>query len=53
MGRNPGQVGFVVVIDLNDTPQDITDDEFISEEMILGSTGRNDDFCEVVVPALT
>ena len=27
--------------------------EVISEELILGSTGRNDDFCEVVVAALT
>lgn len=53
IGRNPGQVRFEVVIDLNGTPQDITDDEFISEELTLGSTGRNDDFCEVVVPALT
>ena len=51
--RNPGQLRFEVVIDLNDTPEDFDDDEVISEELILGSTGRNDDFCEAVVPALT
>jgi len=53
IGRNPGQVRWEVVIDLNGTPEDFDDDEVISEELILGSTGRNDDFCEVVVPALT
>jgi len=53
IGRDPGQVRFEVVIDLNGTPQDITDDEILSEELILGSTGRSDDFCSVVVPALT
>ena len=53
IGRNPGQMRWEVVVDLNGTPEDFEDDEVISEEVILGSTGRNDDFCEAVVPALT
>jgi len=53
IGRNPGQTRWEAIIDLNGTPQDFDDDEFISEEVILGSTGRNDDFCTVVVPELT
>jgi len=53
IGRNPGQLRFEVVIDLNGTPEDFEDDEVISEEVILGSTGRNDDFCTAVVAALT
>ena len=51
--RNPGQLRFEVVIDLNGTPQNLDDDKVLSEELILGSTGRNDDFCEAVVPELT
>lgn len=32
----------------------IYDDEFVSfDGILLGSTGRSDDFCEVIVPALT
>ena len=53
IARNPGQLRFEVVIDLNGTPTDLDDDEVISETLILGSTGRNDDFCVAVVPALT
>lgn len=53
IGRNPGQMRWEVVVDLNGTPDDFEDDEVISEEVILGSTGRNDDFCEAVVPELT
>jgi len=53
IGRNPGQMRWEVVVDLNGTPEDISDDEVFSEEVILGSTGRNDDFCEAVVPELT
>lgn len=53
IGRNPGQMRWEVVVDLNGTPEDISDDDLISEDVILGSTGRNDDFCEAVVPALT
>jgi hypothetical protein len=53
IGRNPGQVRTELVVDHNGTPGDPRDDEFISETLIKGSTGRSDDFCEVVVPALT
>lgn len=53
LGRNPGQTRFEVIIDLNGTPADFSDDEVISQEVTLGSTGRNDDFCTAVVPALT
>lgn len=53
IARNPGQLRFEVVIDLNGTPENLDDDEVISEELILGSTGRNDDFCTAAVPALT
>jgi hypothetical protein len=53
IGRNPGQMRWEVVVDLNETPENFDDDVVISEEVILGSTGRNDDFCEAVVPALT
>jgi hypothetical protein len=53
IGRNPGQVRTELVVDHNGTPGDPRDDDFISEELVFGSTGRTDDFCEVVVPALT
>jgi hypothetical protein len=53
IGRNPGQVRFEFLIDHAGTPGDPFDDELISEELIKGSTGRSDDFCTVIVPALT
>jgi hypothetical protein len=53
IGRDPGQVRFEFVVDHNGTPGDPLDDIVISEELIKGPTGRTDDFCEVVVPALT
>lgn len=46
IARNPGQVRFRAVIDA------ATGDE-LELEVLKGSTGRNDDFCEAVVPALT
>ena len=52
IARNPGQVRLHTVIDLHD-PADDEDDEVLSEEVILGSTGRSDDFCAAVVPALS
>jgi hypothetical protein len=52
IARNPGQVRFHTVIDLHD-PADDEDDEVLSGEVILGSTGRSDDFCAAVVPALS
>ena len=54
IARNPGQVRFEVLIDNAGTPDDPFDDEFIADlGLVKGSTGRNDDFCEAAVPALT
>jgi hypothetical protein len=52
IARNPGQVRFRIVIDTNGTLFDPSDDEELSFEQIKGSTGRSDDFCEAVVPAI-
>lgn len=51
--RNPGQSRFALLFDHGGTPTDLSDDVFIGDERVKGSTGRNDDFCEAVVPALT
>ena len=40
-------------IDHGGTPTDPSDDEFLAEELVKGSTGRSDDFCEAAVPALS
>ena len=54
IGRNPGQFRSVILIDNGGTPTDPSDDDFIEElEVIKESTGRTDDFCEAIVPALT
>jgi hypothetical protein len=53
IGRNPGQIRIEFLIDHAGTPDDPFDDEVISEEVVKGSTGRTDDFCEVVLPAIT
>ena len=54
IGRNPGQFRSVILIDNGNTPTDPSDDEFIEQlEVIKESTGRTDDFCEAIVPALT
>jgi hypothetical protein len=57
--RDVGRVVFAPVLDYNDTPTDVEDDEFISET-IESISGPHPDlesdfelFCEVVVPALT
>ena len=53
IARNPGQIRFELLIDNGGTPQDPTDDEFLADlGVVFGSTGRNDDFCEAVVPVL-
>jgi hypothetical protein len=52
-------VVFATVLDYNDTPTDVEDDEFISQtiESISGPhpdlESEGELFCEVVVPALT
>jgi hypothetical protein len=53
LGRNPGQSRFELIVDHGGTPNDPTDDEELSFRVIRESTGRSDDFCEAVVPALT
>jgi hypothetical protein len=53
IGRNPGQIRIEFLIDHKGTPLDPFDDEVISEEVVKESTGRSDDFCDVVVPAIT
>jgi hypothetical protein len=53
IGRNPGQIRIEFVVDHNGTPDFPPDDILLSETLVKGSTGRSDDFCEVVVPALT
>jgi hypothetical protein len=54
IAANPGQIRFQLRIPHNGTPTDPSDDgeaEFV--QITRESTGRNDDFCEKVVPALT
>jgi hypothetical protein len=51
--RNPGQSRFEILFDHGGTPTDPFDDEFISIERVKGSTGRTDDFCAAVLPALS
>ena len=53
IGKNTGQTRWESVIDLNGTPDYFDDDVVTSEEVLLGSTGTNDDFCEVAEDALT
>ena len=54
IARNPGQIRFELLIDHGGTPQDPSDDEFLADlGLVFGSTGRNDDFCGAVVPALS
>ena len=40
---------FRLVIDTNGTPSDPEDDFEVSSELIKGSTGRNDDYCPVII----
>jgi hypothetical protein len=53
IARNPGQFRFELVVDHGATPSDPADDEEISFRVVRDSTGRSDDFCEAVVPALS
>ena len=52
IGRNPGQVRFELLVDHAGSPTNPSDDVIIEDfGIIKGSTGRNDDFCMVVLPA--
>ena len=53
IARNPGQTRFEILIDDGGTPTDPSDDEVIRQGVVKESTGRNDDFCEAAVPALS
>jgi hypothetical protein len=54
IGRDPGQTRFEVLVDHAGTPTDPSDDVFLADlGVVKGSTGRSDDFCETVVPALS
>jgi hypothetical protein len=54
IARNPGQVRFEILVDHNGTPADPSDDEFLADlGEVKGPTGRTDDFCAAVVPALS
>jgi hypothetical protein len=53
IGRNPGQTRFELVVDHGGTPSDPSDDTELSFEVVKESTGRTDDFCGVMVPALS
>jgi hypothetical protein len=54
IARNPGQIRFEILVDHAGTPADPSDDVFLDDlGMVKGSTGRSDDFCAAVVPALT
>jgi hypothetical protein len=52
IARNPGQTRFELVVDHGGTPNDPADDEELSFRIVKDSTGRSDDFCGAVVPAL-
>ena len=54
IGSDTGQVRVEALIDDAGTPTDPFDDEFIADlGVVKQPTGRNDDFCATVVPALT
>ena len=53
IARNPGQIRVELLVDHGGTPNDPSDDQVLSEELVKGSTGRRDDFCEAAVPALS
>ena len=53
IARNPGQLRFELLIDDGGTPSDPSDDTVTRLGVVKDSTGRNDDFCEAAVVALT
>jgi len=53
IARNPGQFRYELLIDHGGTPSDPSDDEFLAFlGVVKESTGRTDDFCTAVVPAI-
>jgi hypothetical protein len=54
IARNPGQIRFQFIVDHAGTPSDPDDDVFLEDlGVVKDSTGRTDDFCAAVVPALS
>ena len=54
IARDPGQIRVEIHVDHSGTPTDPSDDVFLTErELVKGSTGRSDDFCEAAVLALS
>jgi hypothetical protein len=53
IARNPGQTRFLLLISDGGTPNDPDDDEIIDQQVVKASTGRSDDFCAAVVPAIS
>jgi hypothetical protein len=52
--RSPGQFQFEILADNGGTPTDPFDDTFLEElGLVKNETGRSDDFCGTVVPAVT
>jgi hypothetical protein len=53
IARNPGQLRWEILVSDAGTPDDFSDDEFLEFlGVVRESTGRSDDFCEAVLPAL-
>lgn len=53
IARNPGQTRYELDIDLGGTPSYPDDDTVIDFRIVKESTGRSDDFCAAVIPALS
>ena len=49
IAKDDGQVRIKLVVDYNGTPSDPSDDINLSDELIFGSTGTNDDFCAAIL----
>ena len=51
--RHSRKLRLGAILALGATAVDPSDDVFLAEELVKGSTGRNDDFWGTVVPALS
>lgn len=49
IAKNDGQIRLQTVLDYHGTLSDPSDDTFVSEKQIFGSTGTNDDFCAAIL----
>jgi hypothetical protein len=54
IGKDTGLVRSEILINHGGTPTDPSDDKFITDlGVVKDPTGRNDDFCGTIVPALS